>query len=529
MKKLALGALIAFAVFGIAVASNLGYEWWQNRSDTPTTVVGAPVTTPLDARVYEQEAISIAQTALAADAGAFTPERIEARVLDEAYQDRQVWGGDADTALKPVWVVVFTVADPAGGRGDFLHHAAIWVDGISGEVEQITVDGQTKQPTTTTLHPQVQVQGMEQAVLIVPDVTGRSYGDADAVLRSLGLRPETSYEVNTEVPEYTVFAQSPPAGQRIAEDGTVALTVSRGEIPRVPPVRGRNRVDATDILERAGYEVIVIEDVSQAEAGIVVLQEPASGTKLAAGEVVTITASTGPEQVFVPDVRGQTLREAIQTLIGQGFRVGERRESSDTVDAGKIIDTDPPHGFPVSAGLGVFIIISDGLPRLDSVVIPDLVGRAWNLAQVSAELGELTLGVAAVGVETDKYTEGTMIGQAPAAGSLQPGGITVTVEVAMTPGLPPFIDMPSVTEDTSLPEADVQVPIPDVQGLLFDTGKLSIERAGLVIGIVTFEPVEPGSADVGRILAQTPPPNLEVSAETTVDVVVGESSDFESD
>ena len=53
--------------------------------------------------------------------------------------------------------------------------------------------------------------------------------------------------------------------------------------------------------------------------------------------------------------------------------------------------------------------------------------------------------------------------------------------------------------------------------------------AGLVIGIVTFEPVEPGSADVGRILAQTPPPNLEVSAETTVDVVVGEPSDFESD
>ena len=71
--------------------------------------------------------------------------------------------------------------------------------------------------------------------------------------------------------------------------------------------------------------------------------------------------------------------------------------------------------------------------------------------------------------------------------------------------------------------------IPDVQGLLFDTGKLAIERAGLVIGIVTFEPVEPGSTDVGRILAQTPPPNLEVSAETEVDVVVGESSEAEGD
>ena len=182
MKKLALGALIAFAVFGIAVAASAGFEWWQSRSDTasrvvvapvdpvavePTTAVSAPVTAPLDTRVYEQEAISIAQTALAADPGAFAPERIEARVLDEAYQDRQVWSDGVDGALEPVWVVVFTVGDPAGGRGDFLHHAAVWVDGISGEVKQVTVDGKTKQPTTTTLHPQVQAQGWERIAAIV--------------------------------------------------------------------------------------------------------------------------------------------------------------------------------------------------------------------------------------------------------------------------------------------------------------------------------------------------------------------------
>ena len=274
------------------------------------------------------------------------------------------------------------------------------------------------------------------ALIDVPDVLGLSYGEADAQLRSVGLVPEPSYQVNTGQPENTVFAQSPPAGQRIEEGATVALTVSQGETPRVPPVRGRNRVDAEAVLRSAGYEVIVIEGASQAEAGIVVGQDPSSNTELAPGEAVTITVSTGPGQIFVPDVRGQTLSQAFQTLIGQGFRVGERREPSTVVEEGQIIDTDPPHGFPVSAGLEVFVIISDGPPL---------------------------------------------------------------------------------------------VAIPDVQGLLFDTGKLAIERAGLVIGIVTFEPVEPGSSDVGRILAQTPPPNLEVSAETSVDVVVGESSEGEGD
>ena len=290
------------------------------------------------------------------------------------------------------------------------------------------LDDENGTPTPTTAG---------EAVLIeVPDLSGLQLGDADAQLRSLGLEPDPSYQINTEVPENTVFAQSPPAGQRIDEGGTVALTVSQGEIPRVPPVRGRDRLQATEILRNAGYEVIVIEGPSQAEAGIVVLQDPPSNTELALGEAVTITVSTGPGQIFVPDIRGQTLSQAFQTLIGQGFRVGERREPSLTVAEGEIIGTDPPTGFPVTPGMEVFVIISDGAPL---------------------------------------------------------------------------------------------VAIPDVQGLLFDTGRLAIERAGLLIGTVTFEPVEPGSSDVGRILAQTPPPDLEVASETPVDLVVGESSETDTE
>ena len=83
-------------------------------------------------------------------------------------------------------------------------------------------------------------------------------------------------------------------------------------------------------------------------------------------------------------------------------------------------------------------------PPLDSVEIPDLVGRLWDAEQMAAELRELTLGVAAVQVETAEFTEGTIIGQAPAALSLQRGGITVTVEVAVAPELPAIIAMPDV-------------------------------------------------------------------------------------
>ena len=83
-------------------------------------------------------------------------------------------------------------------------------------------------------------------------------------------------------------------------------------------------------------------------------------------------------------------------------------------------------------------------PRLDSVEIPGLVGRAWDAEQLTAELGELTLSVVAVEVETVEFAEQTIMGQAPAAGSLQRGGITVTVEVAVAPDLPSVLSMPEV-------------------------------------------------------------------------------------
>ena len=77
--------------------------------------------------ITEEEAVATARTALAAEPGAFEPARTEAKIL------RQGFPPDA------MWVVVFTVPDPEGGSEDFLRHAAIWVDGRSGEVRQVEV------------------------------------------------------------------------------------------------------------------------------------------------------------------------------------------------------------------------------------------------------------------------------------------------------------------------------------------------------------------------------------------------------
>lgn len=77
--------------------------------------------------ITEEQAIATATSALAADPGAFEPDKIEAKVLRQGFPP------------SPMWIVVFTVPDPEGGSEDFLRHAAVWVDAGTGEVRQVNV------------------------------------------------------------------------------------------------------------------------------------------------------------------------------------------------------------------------------------------------------------------------------------------------------------------------------------------------------------------------------------------------------
>lgn len=72
--------------------------------------------------ISEEDAVATARAQID-----FEPERTEARVLRQGIPTR------------PVWVVVFTVPDPEGGRNDFLRHAAVWVDAGSGELLDVEI------------------------------------------------------------------------------------------------------------------------------------------------------------------------------------------------------------------------------------------------------------------------------------------------------------------------------------------------------------------------------------------------------
>jgi penicillin-binding protein 1A len=83
-------------------------------------------------------------------------------------------------------------------------------------------------------------------------------------------------------------------------------------------------------------------------------------------------------------------------------------------------------------------------PLPDSVEVPVLIGREWNEEEILALLGESTLLVSAIEVESTEYEPGTIINQAPMGGEFMPGGSTITIEVAVAPPPPVLFDISSV-------------------------------------------------------------------------------------
>lgn len=87
-----------------------------------------------------------------------------------------------------------------------------------------------------------------------------------------------------------------------------------------------------------------------------------------------------PTEMFMPNVIGMTVTEAISTLNGAHLRSGQAPESeySGLIAAGRVVRTDPPPGEPTHPGTWVALIVSKG-PEPPAVPPGTVTGRVlWN-------------------------------------------------------------------------------------------------------------------------------------------------------
>ncbi|MBB6122022.1 Stk1 family PASTA domain-containing Ser/Thr kinase [Nocardiopsis algeriensis] len=202
----------------------------------------------------------------------------------------------------------------------------------------------------------------------------------------------------------------------------------------VPDVAGSTFEEAEAELTEAGFEKVVEETRAdpEAEEGTVIETDPEAGAEAPVDEEITVFVSSGPGEVEIPSVDGQSQSNAVTTLNNAGLEnVSVEEQASSEVPAGNAISTDPAAGELVAPEDQITLYVSSGPEQIS---VPDLTGMTREQAQSALE--SAGLAVSFHEVEDPAKAPNTVVSQ-----SIQPGqtvnpGTTVTVTVAIAPSAP---------------------------------------------------------------------------------------------
>jgi len=128
----------------------------------------------------------------------------------------------------------------------------------------------------------------------VPDVVGKSRGDATSELQDAGFKVNVTDEFSDTVAKNRVISQSPEGGVSLDAGATVTIRVSKGrDEVTVPGVIELSESEARRDIQAAGLRVQVNYQVSP-EDDTVLTQDPVPGQKVKRDTVVTIWVGKAP-------------------------------------------------------------------------------------------------------------------------------------------------------------------------------------------------------------------------------------------
>lgn len=145
--------------------------------------------------------------------------------------------------------------------------------------------------------------------------------------------------------------------------------------------------------------------------------------------IIMIFALSGSKNptVHVPDVTNVAEGKAKSKLTAAGLEVGSvKREHSDSVGVGKVIETDPAAGDSVKRGRSIDLIVSEGAGM---VKVPSVVNLSYDAA--TKKLEKLGFDVLREDQFSTSIKPGNVISQSVAAGvQVKPKQTTITLVVS---------------------------------------------------------------------------------------------------
>jgi eukaryotic-like serine/threonine-protein kinase len=180
----------------------------------------------------------------------------------------------------------------------------------------------------------------------------------------------------------------------------------------------------------------------------------------------------------VPAVANRTVAEAQQLLRDAGFQSSTQDVFDDDVKAGLVVGSEPDAGTEIRKFQQVSLLVSKG-PQL--FPLPQLTGKTLDASKEALNSAEMALGKV-TGKFDEEVPAGTVLGQAPAAGTAVRHGTPVSLTVSKGPQ---------------------PIPVPDVRGQDQDAAFRAIEAAGLK-AVFADETVHDKDVPKGAVVSQEP-------------------------
>ncbi len=208
----------------------------------------------------------------------------------------------------------------------------------------------------------------------IPDLLGLTVEEAQDKLKQLGEDYDgftikiDAYE-NNSAEKDTIISQSPKAEKIVNGSREILVVLSSGSgLVVLGNYMGESYTKIEKDLTKKGLEVVKEEENSDNfPSGIIVRQEPQSGSSLESGDIVTLYVSKGSANAVVPNTVGLGEADARILIERSGLAVGEIvREKNDKYAKGLVFKQSYEAFTKVPEGTKVDIFISDGSSEEES-------------------------------------------------------------------------------------------------------------------------------------------------------------------
>ena len=315
-------------------------------------------------------------------------------------------------------------------------------------LEQICVHAMQKNPLDRYQTATEMLLDIEE-IIKNPNVTFNYYSKYDSnPTRVVGKKQVQEYDPG-DVPEDEPVAD-PDRKKKIITASIIGLIILGAAMALLvmfvtnnvnkTTVKLENFVGASydEIISSNAYDYEFIQETEKSDSvqpGIVLEQKPEAGSKVQQGSTVTLVVAISNDDITVPNVYGYSESQAKEKL-EQSKLINYKvlTVSSENVEEGKVVYTEPKAGTVASADTEVTIYISSGPSTtvVKTLVVPDVYGLSQSGARAFLEKYGFT-NVSFV-TQDSPVTKGTAISQQPAAGAsaLESDSIKVVISSGVT-------------------------------------------------------------------------------------------------